>query len=139
MADFNSPIYPAPGVGAVALQYVKAVVPGTNVTTVGVFTVARGQGRFFVTALIAHDPSTSTIATVGVSFGSASTSATALTPLYNLNQLNNAAANQFVQFHPGLQAGASVALALGGGDVLTANVVTAGAGSFQLDIVGYYL
>lgn len=154
MADFNSPIYPAPGVGDLSLQYVKAVLPVGAATVVNIFTVPRGNGRFFVTGVILHDPNASLAGAVGsvsVAFGSASTTGTSLSTAFQLQSMNASTANQFLQVNPGILAfgGATttnpVAFGLAGGDVVQALITVATAQSTAttstvlVDLCGYFL
>ncbi len=160
----TSLVYPAPAVQDAALTYVKAVVPVGAATTVNVFTTALGMGRFFVTALVIHDPQAAVAGAVGsvaLAFGSASTATTSLSQgVVSLIKMDASTANQFLQLAPGLingttrgdttavtynAAGFAPAFALGGGDCIQANVTaataqnTATTSTVQVDIVGYYI
>ena len=151
----TSLVYPAPAIQEANLQYVKAVVPVGFATTVAIFTTAPGT-RFYCTGIVIHDPQPAAAvgASVTMSFGSLSTTATSVTPLLTLTQLNGTTANQFLQVQPGLLNGVGatgsvvtfdgsfpVAYALGGNDSLTAKMVGVATtnATVQVDIIGYYI
>ena len=144
------------------LQTIKSLVNLGYVTVVNVYTTAQATtgtlGRFFVTDIVLHDPTQAAGASgsTAVSFGSASTSTTALTPLFPLAVLNASVVGQYVRVpvapafswsNQGVTttyttAQGNVGLALGPGDTLQLFVQTAAATTSvtaQLDVIGYYI
>lgn len=159
--NFNLP-YPPVLNNNVNLQTVKALVSLGYVTVVNVYTTAQATtgtlGRFFVTDIVIHDPTQAAGASASavVSFGSASTSTTALSPVFPLTVLNASVTGQYLRVpvapafgwaNQGVTttyttAPGNVGVALGPGDTFQMFVQTAAGTTSvtaQIDLIGYYI
>lgn len=135
-------VYPSPAVLSDTVQTYKTVVAMDAAATTSLFTVP-ASGRFFVTAVVIHDPN-ATCATTTVALGTTGTSTSSVLAATTLTPLTAATANQYVQIMPGqiyAAAGTNIGVArsVGPSDVLTITVASPAAGgtTVQVDVLGY--